>query len=155
MNGNFKKLNFFTFGPKQCLYLTHSAEKHFEKLAFKKKHPNLNGCFSKARLNSELKLISSESLFNFFQNSVVFCTLQPHGYTSGRSTPYNLRCRWQWLAGLKELMITSKSFEFAPFWLIPLEAKRNFRKTAFFHFWTKVMLLPNPIGTEILWKICI
>ena len=33
----FEKLQFLTFGPKQCFYLTHSATEYFEKLAFTKK----------------------------------------------------------------------------------------------------------------------
>ena len=36
-------------------------------------------------------------------NRVVFCTLYQRGYTEGGSAPYNHRCRWQWLAGIKEL----------------------------------------------------
>ena len=31
--------------------------------------------------------------------------------------------------------------------------RRNFRKTAFFHFWTKAMLWLNPFSPGILWKI--
>ena len=42
----------------------------------------------------------------FFQNSIVFCTLDPRGYTAGASTPYNPWCCCQQLAGLKELKIT-------------------------------------------------
>ena len=34
---NLEKLRFFTSGPKQCFYLTHSTREYFEKLAFKKK----------------------------------------------------------------------------------------------------------------------
>ena len=47
-----EKLHFFTFGPKQCFYVTHSALEYFEKLALKKKQQKtpatLNGCISKA-----------------------------------------------------------------------------------------------------------
>ena len=32
----FEKLHFFTFGAKQCFYLTHSTQEYFEKLAFEK-----------------------------------------------------------------------------------------------------------------------
>ena len=56
-------------------FLTHSARKYFEKLAFKKKNATLNGCISKARMNSESKLTFSKSSFNFIQKSIVFCTL--------------------------------------------------------------------------------
>ena len=69
-----------------------------------KKKAFLNGCISKARPNSESKLTFSESSFNFLQNSVVFCTLYPRGYTAGGFSPYNSRCLCQLLAGLKELM---------------------------------------------------
>ena len=31
--------------------------------------------------------------------------------------------------------------------------RRKFLKTAFFHFWSKVMLLLNPFSTGILWNI--
>ena len=86
-------------------YLTHSARKYFEKLAFKKKTKNatLNCCISKARANSELKL--TESPFNFLQNKVVFCTLYPPGYTAEESVPCNPQCRCQRFAGLKELKL--------------------------------------------------
>ena len=43
----------------------------------KTKNPTLKGYISKTRTNSESKLKISESLFNFLQNSVVFCTLYP------------------------------------------------------------------------------
>ena len=33
----FEKLQFFTFGPKQCCHLNHSAPEYLEKLAIKKK----------------------------------------------------------------------------------------------------------------------
>ena len=49
----------------------------------------LKGFISKARANSESKLISSKSSFNFVTNTVVFCTLFALGYTVGRSGPYN------------------------------------------------------------------
>ena len=87
-------------------YLTHSARKYFEKLAFKKKPKKtvtLNCCISKARANSELKL--TESPFNFLQNKVVFCTLYPPGYTAKESAPYNPQCHCQRFAGLKELKL--------------------------------------------------
>ena len=66
-------------------------------MAFKKetKNGNLNGCIWKARVNSEPKLTFSESSFNFLLNIVVFCTLQPLGYTAGGSAPYNPRCHCQ------------------------------------------------------------
>ena len=66
-----EKLHFFTFGPKQCFYLTHSVREYFEKLALKK--------------NDGANNIQtfSESPFNFLQNRVVFCTLHPRGYTAG------------------------------------------------------------------------
>ena len=60
----FEKLHFFTFGPKQCFYLTHSAREYFLKLGFKKKqtkNTTLTSCISKARMNSESKLTFSES----------------------------------------------------------------------------------------------
>ena len=81
------------------------SPEYFEKVAFKKKakDPTLNGYISKSRTNSESKLKFSESSFNVLQNSVVFRTLYPRGYTARSSTPYNPRCRYQWLAGLKEL----------------------------------------------------
>ena len=37
----FEKLQFFTFGPKQCFYLTHSVPKYFAKLASKKTNKTL------------------------------------------------------------------------------------------------------------------
>ena len=49
----------------------------------KTKSATLNGCISKARANLESKLTFSESLFNFLQKRVVFCTLYPRGYTAG------------------------------------------------------------------------
>ena len=97
----------FVIASENYFLLTHSAREYFEKLAFKKKTKNsaLNGCISKARANSELKLIFSESSFNFLQNRVVFCTLYPRGHTAGGFAPYKPRCRCQQLAGLKELIL--------------------------------------------------
>ena len=87
-----ENLEFFTIRPKQCFYLTHSAPEYFEKLSFKKtKNATLNGYISNVMVNSESELTFSESSFNFIQNRVVFCTLYPHGYTAGGSTPYNPR----------------------------------------------------------------
>ena len=104
---NFWKLHFFTFGPKQCFYLTHSVRESFQKLAFQKKTKNatLNGCVSKDRANYETILTFSESSFNFLQNKVVFCTLYSRRYTAGSSSPLNFWCCSQRLAVLKELMI--------------------------------------------------
>ena len=42
---------------------------------------------------------------SFLQNSVVFCTLYPRGYTAGAFAPYKPRCCCQWLAALKELLM--------------------------------------------------
>ena len=85
----FEKLQSFTFGPKQCCHLNHSAPEYLEKLAIKKKTENgtWNGCISKARKNSESKLTFSESSFNFLEKSTVFCTLYPRGYTQGAPPP--------------------------------------------------------------------
>ena len=38
-------------------------------------------------------------------------------------------------------MYVKKSFEFVLFCLFHLKMRRNFPKAAFFHFWTKAMLL--------------
>ena len=74
------------------MFLTHSAREYFEKLAFKKKKKaTLNGCISKARTNSESKLIFSESPLNFLQNRVVFSMPYPRGYTTGGFARYNPR----------------------------------------------------------------
>ena len=42
---------------------------------------------------------------SFLQNSVVFCTLYPRGYTAGAFAPYKPRCCCQWFAALKELLM--------------------------------------------------
>ena len=98
----FNKLQFFTFGQKQCLYFTHSTLQYFEKLTLKKKQKkNLNGYISKTRTNLDSKPIFSESSFNFLQNSIIFCKIYPRGYST--TTPYNPQRRWQRLASLKEL----------------------------------------------------
>ena len=72
--------------------LTHSAREYFEKVALKKKtkHATLNGRLLKARANSDSKRTFSESSFSF----------------AGGSAPYNLPCRCQRLAGLKELLMS-------------------------------------------------
>ena len=116
--------------------LTHLAREYYEKLRFKTKTkiPTLNSYISKARANSESKLKFSESSFSFLQNNIVFCTLYPRGYMAGGSALYNPWCRCQQLAVLKEVMM-SESFEFAVFCLFLLEMRRNFWKTAIFHFW--------------------
>ena len=45
----FEKLQFFTFGPKQCFYLTHSAQEYSQNLAFKEKKPrNLKRLYLRA-----------------------------------------------------------------------------------------------------------
>ena len=87
----FEKLQFLTFGPKQCFYLTHSATEYFEKLAFtkKKKNATLNGCISKARASSESKLKFLEISFNFLQNSVVFARSTHVGTREGALPPTN------------------------------------------------------------------
>ena len=102
----FYKLQFFTFGPKQCFYLTHSARGYFEKFTLKKK-VTLNGCISKPRPNSQSKLIFAEISLNFLQNKIIFFMLYPCRYTVGGSTPCNLRflCCQQ-VVGLKELMMS-------------------------------------------------
>ena len=86
MNKIFRKFAFFfTFGKKQSFYLTHSTWEFFENLVFtkkKQKNATLNSLISKARANSESKLIFSESPFNFLKNRVVFCTLYPPGYSA-------------------------------------------------------------------------
>ena len=89
MTKNFLKMAFFTFGRKQCFYLTYSVREHFEKLTFKKttKKATLNGCISKSRIKSESKLTFPQILFNSLQSKVVFCTLYPHGYMGGSSNP--------------------------------------------------------------------
>ena len=119
----------------------------------KAKHPTLNASISKSKTNSERKLTFSESLFNFLQNSVVFCTFYPRGYPAGGSARYNPWCRCQRLAVLKELMMRQEKFWISFFCLFLLDMSSNFRKTAIFHFWAKVMLLLNPFSTGILWKI--
>ena len=84
----FEKLHFFTFGPKQCFYLTHSVREYFEILAFKKtKNATLNGFISKVRTTSESKLTFPESSFNFLESRVVFFTIYARGCTAGDSTP--------------------------------------------------------------------
>ena len=83
-----------------------STLKYFEKLALKqkkKKRATLNGCIWKATVNSESKLTFYASSFNFLQNTVVFCTLYPRGYTTGGSFPYSSWCHCQRLAELKDL----------------------------------------------------
>ena len=57
----------------------------------KNKKATLNGCISKARANSESKLIFSESPLNFLQNSVVFSMPYTRGYTTGGFARYNPR----------------------------------------------------------------
>ena len=94
------------FKQKKLFYnLTHSVPECFEKLPIKKKTGNqtLNGYISKTRANSASKLQLSENSSKFLQNSFVFCTLYPRGYTAGGSAPYNPWCRCQWLAVFKEL----------------------------------------------------
>ena len=53
----------------------------------KSKNATLNGCISKARVNSESKPTFTESSINFLPNSVVFPTLYPHGYAAGGPNP--------------------------------------------------------------------
>ena len=106
MRKNFGKTAFFHFWTKAMLLLNTFSPGILWKTSIKKpkKTPEtLNGCISKARANSESKLTFSESSFNFLQNSVVFYTLYPRGYTVGGSSTYNPRCRCQRLAVLKEL----------------------------------------------------
>ena len=81
-----EKPHFLTFEPKPCFYLTHSARKYFEKVAFKEKQKTKNATV-KTKDNSESKITFSESSFNFLQNRVVFGRglrpLQPGAAASG------------------------------------------------------------------------
>ena len=106
MRRNFRKTAFFHFWTKAMLWLNPFSPGIHWKIDIKQKTKNAtsNGCISKARANSELKLRFSERPFNLLQKRGFFCTLYPRGYTAGGSTPYNPQCRCQWLAGLKELM---------------------------------------------------
>ena len=84
MRRNFRKNGFFTFAPKQCFYLNHSTREYVEKLSFKQpKRAILNGCISKARTNSEIRLAFSESSFNFLESRLFYA----------RSTHLGT---WQW-----------------------------------------------------------
>ena len=98
----------------------------------KKQNAALNGCISKARVNSESKLTFSESSFNSLQNRVIFCTLYPRGYTAGDSAHYNPRCRCQRLAGLKELMMSQQMFWICSFLSIFFETEEKLSKNCIF-----------------------
>ena len=69
----------------------------------KQKTAILNGCISKARANSESKLIFSESSFNFLQKSLVFLAAPPIWVHGRGLCPLQPPCRCQRLAVLKEL----------------------------------------------------
>ena len=103
----FKKLQFLTFGPKQCSYLTHSATEYFEKLALikKTKKRNFKRLYLKSQREFRVKTKIFRKFFQFSSKKRCFCTLYPRGYTGGGSAPYKYRCCCQWLVGLKELMM--------------------------------------------------
>ena len=133
----FEKLHFFLSGPKQCFYLTHSAREVFKILAFKKQNGTSNGCISKPGAISVLKLTFSESSFNYLQNSVVFCTLYPGGYTLRSSTPYNTRCNYHQLAEMRELTMSQKKFWICSFLYFISKWRKTCQKLYFFIFGPK------------------
>ena len=100
---------------------------------FLKKPATLNACISKARANSESKLTFWESSFNLLQKSLLL-----------GSAPYNPWGRCQRLSGLRVIDEPVRVLNLLFFCLFHMEMRKNFRKTAFFHFW----FLPR-----ILWKI--
>ena len=83
------------------LNLTRSALKCFEQLTCKRS--TLNGHISKNKNKCRAKTKIFRKLFNFIQNSAIFCGLYPRGYMTGVSAPYNSRLRCQMLAGLQGL----------------------------------------------------
>ena len=101
----FKNLDFSTFEPKQCFYLTHSTREYFEKLAFKK---NKKFNFKRLYLKDSGKfreLTFSEIWFNFVQKRLFFVRSN-HMSTRLRVLPaYNARWCYQRRDELKELMM--------------------------------------------------
>ena len=109
MKRKFGKTAIFHFWTKAMLSLNPFSLEILWKRGTYKKNNNetLNGCISNARANSGSKLICSESLFNFLQNNVVFASSTHVGTWQRDSAPYNPRCPWQRLAGLKKLSLIS------------------------------------------------
>ena len=155
MRRSILKTAFFTFGPKQFFYLTHSAREYFEKLTFKKqKKCNFKRLYLKD-WGKFRQLIFSEILFNFLENKVVFCTLYPLGTRQRAPHPTTLGPAAIGSPGSKSEWWGSKTLKFALLFQSHFEMRRNYLKTVFFDFWTKAMLLLNPVSTRTLWKICI
>ena len=125
--------------------LKNSQQKSPKKLNFK-------SYISKTRVNSESKLKFSESSFKFLQNSILFCTFYPRGYTTGASAPYSTWCHCQRLVALKELMMSQEKIWICFFCLFLLEMSKNVRKTALFHFSARTMFLLNLFSARILWR---
>ena len=80
-----KNFNFFTFGQKQCFYLTHLASEYFEILPIKKKKKKektttLNGHISKTRANSEskLKFLKFMKVYSNLFIAACFCACSTH-----------------------------------------------------------------------------
>ena len=97
--------------------MTHSALHFFEKLTSEKtpkktQLTTLNGQISKTRKNVESRLQFLESLFNFFQSSVIFCAPYPRGYMAGTLPTTTPGCAGRF-AGLKGLIMSKKKNEFA------------------------------------------
>ena len=118
-----EKLRFFSFGPKQCFYLTHSACEYSEKLALKK---NKYGNFKRLYLKSYSKFRGKTSIFRkFIQfsskqsgfSSVVFLHALPTWVQVRGLRFLQLRCRCQQLAGFEELRISSKSIKGYRYWI--------------------------------------
>ena len=99
-----EKLHFFTFGPKQCFYLTHSVREYFEKLALKK----MTGRITYKHFQKVHSI--------FFKTGLFFARSTHVGTRQGGSAPYNTRFRCQRLAALKELTHFSQVSHFYTPW---------------------------------------
>ena len=115
-----------------------------------KKKTSLSGYISKTRTNSEPKLKSFESSFNFLQSSVVFCMFYPRGYTAGVSVPYNTGSRCQWLAALKELMMSQKVLNLVFFAYFFWKWTETFEKLQVFTFGQEQCLYLK-VDTRVRW----
>ena len=155
ININLSKTTIFYFWLKAMILPNPFSRGILWNIGFTKnaKDPTLNPSIWKTKTNSneKLKLFKDNSIF--FKTMLCFCTFYQRGYTAGGLASYKRLFRCQLLALRKELRVYQKSFWICFFFLFLLKMSGNIREISIFHFWAKAVLLLNPFGTGILWKI--
>ena len=149
----FSKLQFFTFGQKQCLYLTHSALQCSEKMTFEKsKNATWNCHTSRSRTNIESKLIFSEGSLNFLESSISFIsTLATWVHNTGFCLLQHLAARPE-ACKAKRVNNVPKKKLYLLFSCIYLKNELKLPINFNFSALVKSNVLLNPFSPVTLWK---